>query len=98
VTAAAAQAADHRSCFNPIRTAYNMPAMLRGKARARAATRWPSPDASLAAYVEADRDKILQVYRIKPDLIGEHSGTEQSVLSSGYRYRQIFEVVQLPDD
>jgi hypothetical protein len=28
------------------------------------------------------------------ELIREHSGTEQSVLSSGYRYRQIFEVVQ----
>ena len=34
------------------------------------------------------------VYKIKPELIREHSGTEQSVLSSGYRYRQIFEVVQ----
>jgi hypothetical protein len=66
----------------------------RDKARARAATRWPTPDASLVAYVEADRGKILQVYRIKPELIREHSGTEQSVLSSGYRYRQIFEVVQ----
>jgi hypothetical protein len=44
--------------------------------------------------MEADRGKILQVYRIKPELIREHFGTEQSVLSSGYRYRQIFEVVQ----
>jgi hypothetical protein len=68
--------------------------MQRERARGRTATRWPSPDGSLVAYVEADRDKILQVYRIKPELIGEHFGTEQSVLSSGYRYRQIFEVVQ----
>jgi hypothetical protein len=66
----------------------------RDKARALPATRWPPPDASLVAYVEADRGKILQVYRIKPELIREHFGTEQSVLSSGYRYRQIFEVVQ----
>ena len=29
--------------------------------------------------------KILQVYRIKPELIREHFGTEQSVLSSGGR-------------
>jgi hypothetical protein len=58
------------------------------------AKRWPSPDASLVAYVESDRGKILQVYKIKPELIREHFGTEQSVLSSGYRYRQIFEVVQ----
>ena len=48
----------------------------------------------LVAHVEADRGKILQVYRTKPELIREHFGTEQAVLSSGYRYRQIFEVVQ----
>jgi superfamily II DNA or RNA helicase len=66
----------------------------RDEAQERTATRWPTPDASLVAYVEADRGKILQVYKIKPELIREHSGTEQSVLSSGYRYRQIFEVVQ----
>src|SRR5260370_10124693 len=71
------------------------PAMLeRDKARARAATRWPAPDAPLGAYVEADGGKSLQVYRIRAELIREHFGTEQSVLSSGYRYRQIFEVVQ----
>jgi len=62
--------------------------------QARTPSRWPSPDVSLVGYVEADRGKILQVYRIKPELIREHFGTEQSVLSSGYRYRQIFEVVQ----
>jgi hypothetical protein len=57
-------------------------------------TPWPSPDASLVAYVREDRGKILQVYNIKPQLIQEHFDTEQSVLSSGYRYRQIFEVIQ----
>jgi hypothetical protein len=66
----------------------------RDKARAGTATRWPSPDVSLVAYVEEKRGKILQVYQIQPELIREHFGTEQSVLSSGYRYRQIFEVVQ----
>jgi hypothetical protein len=50
--------------------------------------------ASLVEYVENDRGKILDVYRIKPDLIFEHFNVEQAVLSSGYRYRQIFEVVQ----
>ena len=80
--------------FNPPKRAYTMPVMQRERARGRTDTRWPSPDGSLVAYVEADRDNILQVYRIKPELIGEHFGTEQSVLSSGYRYRQIFEVVQ----
>jgi hypothetical protein len=68
--------------------------LQRDKARARTATRWPCPDASLVAYVEEKRGTILQVYRIQPELIREHFGTEQSVLSSGYRYRQIFEVVQ----
>jgi hypothetical protein len=66
----------------------------RDEAQEGTATAWPSPDASLVAYVEEDRGNILKVYKIKPDLIREHSGTEQSVLSSGYRYRQIFEVVQ----
>lgn len=81
--------------FNPRWSAYTILSMLeRDKAGAWTATRWPTPDASLVAYVEADRSKILQVYRIKPELIREHFGTEQSVLSSGYRYRQIFEVVQ----
>lgn len=81
--------------FNPARRAYTIGTMLeRDKARARAGTGWPPPDPSLVAYVLEDRDKILQVYRIKPELIREHFGTEQSVLSSGYRYRQIFEVVQ----
>ncbi len=66
----------------------------RDEAQEGIATAWPLPDASLVAYVEEDRGNILKVYKIKPDLIREHSGTEQSVLSSGYRYRQIFEVVQ----
>jgi hypothetical protein len=72
----------------------SLPMLKRDKAQARAATRWPAPDETLVAYVEADRKNILHVYRIKPELIREHFGTEQSVLSSGYRYRQIFEVVQ----
>jgi hypothetical protein len=70
-------------------------AMLqRAKAPTLRATPWPSPDASLVAYVREDRGKIFQVYEIKPELIQEHFDTEQSVLSSGYRYRQIFEVIQ----
>src|SRR5712691_962244 len=66
----------------------------RDEAQEGTTTVWPSPDATLVAYVEEDRGNILKVYKIKPDLIREHFGTEQSVLSSGYRYRQIFEVVQ----
>src|SRR5689334_7918817 len=73
---------------------YHLAMLQRDKARAEAATRWPAPDASLVAYVEEKRSTILQVYRIQPELIREHFGTEQSVLSSGYRYRQVFEVVQ----
>ena len=60
--------------------------LKRDKARGLTATGWPPPDVSRVAYVDADRGKILQVYRIKPELIREHFGTEQSVLSSGYRY------------
>jgi hypothetical protein len=68
--------------------------LQRNKAGAGTATRWPTPDASLVAYVEEKRGTILQVYRIQPELIREHFGTEQSLLSSGYRFRQVFEVVQ----
>jgi superfamily II DNA or RNA helicase len=68
--------------------------LQRDKARTGTARRWPAPEASLVAYVEEKRSTILQVYRIQPELIREHFGTEQSVLSSGYRFRQIFEVVQ----
>ena len=55
---------------------------------------WPKPDASLVAYVQSDRRKTIEAYRIKPEYIREHFDIEQAVLSSGYRYRQVFEVVQ----
>ena len=55
---------------------------------------WPEPEASLIAYVQGDRRKTLEAYRIKPEYIREHFDIEQAVLSSGYRYRQVFEVVQ----
>ena len=68
--------------------------LQRDRAPTPRATPWPSSDESLVAYVREDRSKILQVYKIKPELVQEHFDTEQSVLSSGYRYRQIFEVIQ----
>jgi hypothetical protein len=68
--------------------------LQRDKRRAGTARRWPAPEPSLVAYVQEKRSTILQVYRIQPELIREHFGTEQAVLSSGYRFRQIFEVVQ----
>ena len=55
---------------------------------------WPKPDASLVAYVQSDRRKTIEAYRIKPEYIREHFDIVQAVLSSGYRYRQVFEVVQ----
>jgi hypothetical protein len=68
--------------------------LQRDRRPAPRATPWPSPDTSLTAHVEDDRSKILAVYKIKRELIREHFDTEQAVLSSGYRYRQIFEVIQ----
>jgi len=55
---------------------------------------WSSSDNSLAAYVEEDRGKTLAVYKIKAALLKEHFNTEEDVLAGGYRYRQIFEVIQ----
>ena len=55
---------------------------------------WPRPNVSLVTYVQGDRRKTLEAYRIKPQYIREHFDIEQAVPSSGYRYRQILEVVQ----
>ena len=68
--------------------------MQRGKPLGPTAAFWPEPDASLVAYVQGDRRKTLEAYGIKPEYIREHFDIEQAVLSSGYRYRQVFEVVQ----
>ena len=55
---------------------------------------WPSPEKELVAYVKDERDKTLKVYKIKPTLLQEHLNTEEDTLASGYRYRQVFEVIQ----
>src|SRR2546423_1507387 len=68
--------------------------LQRDNERAATAKRWSAPNASLVAYVEENRTSILEVLRILPELNRVHFGTEPSVLSSGFRFRQIFEVVQ----
>ena len=55
---------------------------------------WPSPEKELVAYVEDERDKTLKIYKIKPTLLKEHLNTEEDTLAGGYRYRQVFEVIQ----
>ena len=55
---------------------------------------WPSPEKELVSYVEDERAKILEVYKIKPTLLQEHFNTEEDTLAGGYRYRQVFEVIQ----
>ena len=55
---------------------------------------WPSSEKELVAYVKDERDKTLEVYKIKPTLLQEHFNTEEDTLAGGYRYRQVFEVIQ----
>ena len=59
---------------------------------------WSSPEKELVAYVEDERDKTLEVYKIKPTLLQEHLNTEEDTLAGGYRYRQVFEVIQNATD
>ena len=51
-------------------------------------------DETLAEYVEERRGKTLTVYQTEPERLNEDFNTEESVLAGGYRYRQVFEVVQ----
>lgn len=59
---------------------------------------WQESDGGLADYVKSRRQRTLDVYRSEPERLEEDSNTEQSVLSSGYRYRQVIEVIQNASD
>ncbi|HCZ13308.1 MAG TPA: hypothetical protein DHV85_01675, partial [Candidatus Accumulibacter sp.] len=48
----------------------------------------------IAALVEAEFRSRLEAYRIARADIPEHAGIEESVLSGGYSYRQVLELVQ----
>ena len=59
---------------------------------------WQESESALADYVKSRRQRTLNVYRSEPERLEEDSNTEQSVLSSGYRYRQVIEVIQNASD
>ncbi len=59
---------------------------------------WQESDCALADYVKSRRKRTLDVYRAEPERLEEDSNTEQSVLSSGYRYRQVIEAIQNASD
>jgi len=44
--------------------------------------------------IEQLRAARLAVYKVEPDRINEDHGIEQTVLSGGYGYRQVLELVQ----
>ena len=51
-------------------------------------------DETLAEYVEERRNKTLTVYQTERERLREDFNIEASVLAGGYRYRQVFEVIQ----
>ncbi len=48
----------------------------------------------LAAFVNEECQKRLQAYEVQPRDVYEHYATEIEVLSGGYAYRQLFELIQ----
>jgi len=49
---------------------------------------------SLSAYVEKKQTECLNGYRANRDLVEEQHNRETSILSGGYAYRQMFELIQ----
>lgn len=49
---------------------------------------------SLSAYVAKKQAECLAGYRANPDLVEEQHNRETSILSGGYAYRQMFELIQ----
>jgi len=50
--------------------------------------------ATLSAYVTRKQAECLNGYRANPDLVEEQHNRETSILSGGYAYRQMFELIQ----
>ena len=50
--------------------------------------------AALAAFVEKECGRRLSAYRAQPRDAAEHFETENEVLSGGYAYRQLYELIQ----
>ena len=48
----------------------------------------------LAAFVQDECQKRLRAYEAQPRDAAEHFETENEVLSGGYAYRQLYELVQ----
>lgn len=63
---------------------------------ADAGSRQPSQEdfSALAAFIETECGKRLRAYEAQPRDANEHFETEIEVLSGGYAYRQLFELVQ----
>lgn len=49
---------------------------------------------SLSDYVHTSQNETLAAYRAKRDLVEEQHNRETTILSGGYSYRQLFELVQ----
>jgi hypothetical protein len=49
---------------------------------------------SVQDHVQEEAKRTLAAYRVQPNLVREHVGIEDEVLSGGYGHRQVHELVQ----
>jgi superfamily II DNA or RNA helicase len=55
---------------------------------------WISPTSTIATHVAEEARRTLAAYQVQPNLLREHVGIEEEVLSGGYGHRQIHELIQ----
>ncbi|MCG2620856.1 hypothetical protein LVY72_02885 [Arthrobacter sp. I2-34] len=55
---------------------------------------WAGVEGDIAEFIRADARSALEAYRVRPDLVREHSNIEQSISQSGYGRKQLNELIQ----
>ncbi|GLB65925.1 DEAD/DEAH box helicase [Arthrobacter mangrovi] len=55
---------------------------------------WAGIDGTIAKFIRTDAQSALEAYRVRPDLVREHSNIEQSISQSGYGRKQLNELIQ----
>ncbi|MGF9660517.1 DEAD/DEAH box helicase [Arthrobacter crystallopoietes] len=55
---------------------------------------WAGNDGTIAEFIRTDAQSALEAYRVRPDLVREHSNIEQSISQSGYGRKQLNELIQ----
>ena len=82
-----------REDYDPVHEENVMNAIVRSKAMSGLAAKWVA-DRHIGAYIREQSEKTLEAYRSQPNLVAEHSNTEEDTARGGYANRQLFELVQ----